>query len=428
MMKRLLEFFKSLLILALIASAFFLTYQAWSMSIGTSGNLDALFRGGEPEVPDSYTEYEEYSSVLTLLTPIQAIVRNEEGLCTLPDAGSAVALFERTRTTLQEALTTAKDTERIALSQWKDALNRTMVLYNFEAAVPLDCISVISTGLEASFPDVVRLILEASDSGMVTLYFEDVYGAYLRCETDTSASSLYAMLLDYTPDGSVFLFEINASADSFVTTLPRTGVVLEKTTVLTHSLSTDSNRMIANVLEAYGFNSYTTKAYPETNTTRVYVEELNTMRLSDDGTVRFYAPEMDTGERTEPGSFQKAGILADAFDICRQAFGNSLSDAQIYLIKTYTDKETGRFVVLFGAHVDGVPIVTQPGYIASFEYCGSQLAVSDCYLHGYSKSEISDPLLPAEQAYASLTGWGDLALRYVEEDGRYVLDWYEIGE
>ena len=420
MLKRFVEFLKSLLILALITSAIYLTYYAWSTSIGTGGDLLAYLKGEAPKVPASYAAYEEYSSVQTLLTPLSAVVHTENGLCTVP--GSDVKLlFERTRTALNDALTTASPAEQVTAADWNKARSGSMVLYDFVGEIPLDTLAILAGGSQSGFSDMTLLMLAASDDSTVTLYWQTAAKEHYRATTTADAAPLLTALLAYPADGSMFL------ADTAITTLPRYGATMTATPIVDVTLPTDSSRVISTVLEALGFNSYTTKAYPESDTVRVYVEELNTMRLSETSTVRYYSPASDTGVRTAPIGLRKAGLIADAYDICASAVASHLGDTQLYLIKTYTDEATGRFVVLFGIHADSIPVAIDGSYIASFEYCGQNLVTANLQLAEYRRTLSDELLLPAQQAYASVGNRGNMTLRYVsDKDGIFRLNWYLI--
>ncbi len=422
MMKKLLEFTKSLLILGLIVSAVYLTYVAWSLSIGTSGDLNTLLSGQEESpLPPAYTEYEEVSSALTLLTPLEAVVRSDAGLCSVSGSDQTGLLFDRVRDTLGEALTTLKDRTPMSDDDWIEALSGKMVCFDFKNETPLDLISVLSGGIEGQYPDIVRLLLTSDADGSVLLCYETPDGAKIKCVTDADGAFLNTVFADYPADGSQFLYEAGLKTASTVTTLRRgSALVTERRLPSAASVSTV-------VLEALGFNSYTTKAYPETDTVRVYVEELNTMRLSTDGTVRYYAPGADTGIYTAPLGLKRAALLADAYDICKKATSTTLGDVSLYLIKAYTDETTGRFVVLLGVHAAGVPVVTETGYTASFSYSGTELVSAELHLRQYEYTAGDALLLPALQAAAAMDPGTTLSLRYAGENGAYALGWYAVG-
>ena len=426
MLKRFVEFVKSLLILALIASAVYLTYHAWSVSIGTGGDLLAYLRGEEPQLPASYTEYEEYNSLQSILMPLSAVVRSENGMYTVSSASDTAALFERTRPAFNEALTAAKAPEVIDAYAWRQLLLGSMVLYDFVGEIPLDVAATLAGGSAVPFPSVTKLVLAAADDGTVTMGYCTADDVFYRCVTAADASALYTTLLSYPADGSGFLFENGFNTTCLTTTFARTGAVLQASPVLDTTVSTEASRITGTVLEALGFNSYITKAYPESDTVRVYVEEFNTMRLSDNGKIRYYSPTADTGAKTMPEGLRKAGLLADAHEICNRAVAASLGDVSPYLIKTYTDETTGRFVVLFGIHADGIPAAVDGGYIASFEYCGQDLVTADLTLASYTLTPTEERLLPIKQAYAAVGGTGEIVPRYVGEDGRYSLGWYLV--
>ncbi len=427
-MNRLSEFSKTVLIVLLTVSAVFLTGRTWLTAVGSNGDWRTLFNKDTVNLPVAYNEYEEINSVITLLTPLRASVRSESGFCTLPNASAVSGLFERTRVSMNEALSTASDVQTVDVTEWRKALDRDMVFYDFEGYIPLDALALLGTGTSVEFPSVRYLVLSAEDDESVSIYCKDKDGSYLRYTTEAQASHLRSVLTGYEADGSEFVYKKIPSADTMLTTASYTDGTLAREGVITDISSADTNRMISVILENLGFNSYTTKAYPETDTSRVYVEDLDTLRVSLDGTLQFYAPSADNGTYTAPTGLDKANILADAATILRNAVGLYLGDASAYLIDCYTDQATGRFVLLFGIHSDGVPVKTEKGYAASLEYCGNVVTVGDMRIATYRKTDGTAPLLPAVQAYAAMKDGGELGLRYVYGETAYSKNWYRIAD
>ncbi len=427
-MNKISEFSKTVLIVLLTVSAIFLTGRTWLTAVGSNGDWRTLFNKDTVNLPVAYNEYEEINSVITLLTPLRATVKSESGFCTLPNANAVSGLFERTRVSMNEALSTAKDMQTVDKNAWRRALDGDMVFYDFEGYIPLDALALLGTGTSVEFPSVRYLVLSADDDGTVSVYCKDKEGNYLRFATEAQATNLRAILTGYPGDGSEFVYKTIPSADTMLTTAPYTDGTLARESVITDISSSDTNRMISVILEDLGFNSYTTKAYPETDTTRVYVEDLDTLRVSSDGTLQFYAPSADNGTYTAPTGLDKANILADGATILRNAVGIYSGDASVYLIDCYTDSQTGRFVLLFGIHSDGVPVKTEKGYAARLEYCGNVVTSGDMRIAAYKKTDGTAPLLPAVQAYAAMKDGGELGLRYVYGETAYSKNWYRIAD
>ena len=416
------ESLKTLLIFALLISAVYLTNRAWSYTMGASA-WDLLWKS---EVPTAYTQYEEYTYIRSLLTPLRAVVRNETGLCTLTESNAVAGLYERTQAVLNEALVTAQPAEEIAYTQWKQALASYMVLYDYEGNVPLDCIGLLAgTGSMVQYPNIRYLLLQIEADTTVSLYYQTEEGTYYRSRTEAASAYLYPELLSCTGDGSVFLYEMLPGNACFVTGAGTETVKLTGTSVLGEG--SDKDRVLATVLESLGFNAYLTKAYPEADATRVYVEELDTLRVSNDGKLRFYSPTADTGEVTEPNVLEKTDLLARSAKIVQQALSPYLGDAKLFLRTVYTDETSGRFVLLFGISVNGVVVECEDGYVASLEFCGRELVAADMKLLSFRLTEETEQILPLRQAYAAAGNAGEMALRYTQsEDGTYLADWYLV--
>lgn len=205
---------------------------------------------------------------------------------------------------------------------------------------------------------------------------------------------------------------------------------LETYRVLEDMSGVDADRVIDTLLTAFDCNPYTTNSYTEADGARVYVEQLRTMRVYEDGRVSYYAPEADIAGGTTPDSEEQTALIGEAGRLVEQAIAPNIGDAGVYLVRSYMNTETGRFVVLFGCEVGGVPVLYDEGYLMRAEFINGVLVTADLRLDGYRRAGVGNYLLPEIQALAAAASEGAMSsfgLYYLMQDETLLnADWYRF--
>lgn len=437
---------KNIAILFLLVSLVVLTIVTWFGDI-QPGNaqrrqvIDGLFGGlfwsGEKS-GDVYSGYEEYDYTMSILSPVRAAVRSNEGLTYLTSRSEARELFERVSAVLARAIDTADDRRELTAYQWRGVLSGEMVFFDFEGEMPLDMLSaVLGTTEYAPADRQARYVALSVNRDTLTLVIKAENGVPVAYQTVLHAAELASLVEEYEEGNAQFAFESQAYSrhlpDEFVVLKDRPQpAVIKTSSTFTDYTSTSSERVINAVLESFGYNPYTTGGYIESDNTRVYVEDLRTLRISQDGALSYYAPEPETIPSSAPDAEARLAIISNATSMLDRVTSNYMGDGvdgvSIYIMRTYYNASSGRYIVLFGCEVNGIVLSFQDGYFARFEYVGTELASAHLTVVSYYLTAQYDQPMPDAQAAALMEGKSHLfELRYVKKlKDEYHADWYYL--
>ena len=437
---------KNVVILFLLVSLLALTIVTWFGDI-QPGNAQrrqvvgelfgGLFWSGDKS-SGVYPGYEEYDYTMSILSPVRAAVRGDVGLTYLTARSEARELFERVSAVLADAMDTADARQELTAYQWRSILSGTMVLFDFEGEMPLDMLSAVLGAPDyAPIERQARYVVLSVSRDELMLVIKAENSMPVSYRTELHSAELASLIREFGEGNAQFAFEDRTYSrhlpDEFVVLENRPKpAVIQMSSTFTDYTSTSSERVINAVLESFDYNPYTTGGYIESDDTRVYVEELRTLRISPDGALSYYAPEPETVSSADPDTEARLAIISNATSMLDRVtsiyMGDGADGVSIYVMRAYYNASSGRYIVLFGCEADGIVLSFQDGYFARFEYAGTALAGAHLTVASYYLTAQYDEPMPDAQAAASVEGKSRLfELRYIKKQkDEYHADWYYL--
>lgn len=435
---------KNILIILLLISAVGLTWLNWfydppqvagDADSGIARFIDALF-GQDPgrEDTSAYSEYEEYAYTLSAVYPASAVLNTQDAFYYYDQREDIETLFDRTSVVLATALDTARSGKLLNIGEWRSLLYGPSLLFHFSGEMPLYYfMASLSASQNADMDYTVSDLLLDFSEDAVQLVVKSIEGDIYAYDTDLRGIELESFCGEKEPVEAQFAchnaYTINRVPDeTVVSTQPVSADRLTVSPVLTDFAAAESERIINTILDSFGFNTYTVNSYIESNATRVYVEEAGTLRITQDGMLVF-----DNGAQDElkPMSGMDMQVrtqnIAQGALIVEQAILPYLGDASVFLLRQYHDELSGNYIVVFSASYNGNKINLPGGYLARFEFRGTQLVKAYANLSTFLYNGITDILLPsvyAASAVGNKTAVTQLEVRYTIQNGSAKAAWY----
>lgn len=428
-MKRLREFAKTALIYLLIAAAIGQTVMLWDAFLAgdSRGTIFQRFFGEEMPVYAGTPVYEQLSYASDLIRPLGAAVRRPDGgLCVAADRAEAAAVFERASMVVTEALESAQTPSLVTSAKLQEALDAPMLLWDFGGTFKLSTLAyLIGAGVTENLEGEMRwMVLASLEGGVKLLYKSDERGIYAM-DTGVSRGEIVDLCGQYEPGGGWFGYEraIGEARDIGLVKSAQTYPVIVCGNVPEELGDAEHDRMVAAVLEGFGFNAYTVGSYTESDGAQVYVEGERVLRISPDARVSFtdMSAMIAAGE---PDVETRAARIGAVSRLAATVLEPWLGDAQVYLRSAGVDETSGDFVVELGLSMSGEKIVTGQGFVLRAAYRGSRLMEADFEMKSYRYTGRSVELMPAAQAMAALGGESGFGVYYAAGDGEIEPDWY----
>ncbi|MDR2420896.1 MAG: hypothetical protein LBD49_02160 [Oscillospiraceae bacterium] len=312
------------------------------------------------------------------------------------DDASLDALYEKTASILNEALTSASEPAECSEAEWRAALGAPGVMYEYYSAAPL---SLVRGWLGAPPAggggiSVRRLCLVFSD-GSSPLYFESPGGFY-RAETaslggEKTVPAVYSGAVKYE-------FELDgASAAPYM--LLAGGSSYPAASVSNPLVPEDVSRA---VLSALGIDAR--QGYTESDGTRVYITSAASASVSPGGLLSFRRASAPGGGAD--GDAVRASELARS--AVAAAAGGLAGDARL-AFTGLQNREGGGFVVFFDYHISGARVfLREREHAAAVSVTGGEISDMTLLFREYIFSS-AVTLLPERQALAAQGGGFKLA-------------------
>ncbi|MBE6935398.1 MAG: hypothetical protein E7458_02720 [Ruminococcaceae bacterium] len=433
---------KNAAILLLSVLLLVLTFITWfgKMLPGNAARREAMgeFFGGilgrEDSAAELYVDYEAYEYTLRVLAPVRAAVRSGEGMCALSDRDQVRELFERSGSALTGAFESASEARSLSRQNWRRYLSGQHLFFDFEGELPLDILAAAFDADPQRFDGrTARYLVLAADEREVSLLWKTADGKLYSADTAVTSGEFAALLSEYGTGDAMFAFEqenLSHLPDEFIVVPHREApAVYMPTSLVSENTSATGERMIQTVLTGFGFSPYLTGGYLESDYTRVYVEELSTLRIQADGKLSYLSPGK-TEQPEIPDVERRLMLVNHAASLLDRVLSDVIGDGSLYLQEISCEEDTGRLTVTFGCSVEGIPMVQDDGYFARLEYEGEQLCAAYLTLQSFLRLQQTELLLPEEQAAAVTEGnCAVFELRYQENrQGEYHAGWYYVLE
>jgi hypothetical protein len=381
---------QNLVIVLLSVSAVLLFAQTQLVTQGSNRYLSGLLTpetssGAPAEIPAKLTDF---------ASPVRIAVSGAYGrygdLALLTTDSAFAAPAELLREALGSAGTPAACTER----EFRAALDRTSVYYDFGAELPMPIVAgLVGAETGADKTPARRLLLSSGEQS--TQLFWSAGDTYSVCKTGVSGTSLAELVNSYQLGNAVFAFELSTAETLCPYSLFPAGGTPELPS-LTAAHTVDN---LDGLLTALNFNPHTNSRYTESSGTEVIVEGDRTLRLLPDGTIRYESGgETDTLEVAAGDALTDEQAVTDSFGLLSSLL-NSDNGASLCLrsLKTSGDDRT----LTFDYQIGGVMIRQGGGApAAEIRLNGTGVASFSLCFRQYTATDAASLLLPLKQTLA----------------------------
>lgn len=338
-------------------------------------------------------------------------------------------VYEAVSGLLTEALASAKAPRQITEAEWRRALAREGVYFDFLGKVPLESLYAWlgeGTG-NPNLRGTARRILVArgTGDGASLYYHNETDGSYYACETSLTYQGRMADVLEnYDGNGAAFAFEygeqsVYSSLDPYVLILsaapsPR----------IYHSgnpLAAGDTDMLNSIQRALSFRPQSNSTYSVPGGVRVR-EGKESLEILDRGTISYHASEPGAS-RYAVVEGSAAGVtecIEGARKLAAATIGSLCGSAQLDLIEV-EETQQGT-VVCFGYSLDGAAVqLSGGGYAARFLIQSGHITDYTLQFRSYEDTGERSFLFREQLAAAALESLDpegrELTLRYADSGG-----------
>ena len=355
----------------------------------------------------------------SLLGPYAAAVTLSDGTrCGAAWGSGSQAIYERFSALLGEALGSAGNPVRATAESWREALSGPGAYFDFRAQLPL---ALLAEWLGAQTPEwdagdsAGELVLALEDNA-VRLYYRSGE-AWYSCATALNGAVLTERLGEFSPNGAVFAFEAGEDYALVEDTVLLYG---SRDTLQNYTVRTplQAGQSAAELLAAFGMNSYMANSYTEADGADIYVEGTMSLRLSGDGTVRFWDTEPAAGELSPAAAAELAARTVQS------ALEETMGAAELRLW-SLEYRDTGYTVQLCYC-LDGVPVLRNGAPCAAkVEITGTDVSWAEITGLEFTASGGTEAPMPPEleAALVQSAGGGSMEMWYQLWNDQLRADW-----
>ena len=402
MSRRTVEWLKTGLIAVLFVSAVLLGYssdvftglagtfsssQATSSESGTSGSI--LAEAARPIV-----------LVLTNSAVERAVFKY--------DMDALDLVYERTSSSLGEALSALSEPEECTEAQWREALQAPGIMFEYHSSIPLELIRYWLGASGDGYGIKLRRICLVYSDNASALYLEDDGKFYVSQTASLGGESSISTTYD---DSLKYQFE--EYGDTLAPYMILSASDSAHAAAICQNPLADSSAL-SSAVSLLGIDLRLTSSYPESDGTRVYVSSTFVLSVSPDGFVNYSRDVENTAMTT---------ALCDAVELARRTVASTIGalsgDARVYYTGYSTDG--GDVTVTFDYFFAGGRIFF-PGHSNAAKITVSGNAVTAFSLHFRNVTPTNGMvLLPETQALAISDG--EFALGYADSASAFPF-WY----
>ena len=413
--QRLIEWGKTLIIIALTVSAIMLS--GVSEIIGQVFGVEPLSASVDDNADQNTQGIQQAAKPLTIM-----ITTAENAHYGVKYNGEALnEAYSWFTAGLGEALGSSGEPVEVGREQWESALHGSGVYFDYLYEQSLSSLAQwmgVNISAGASLHTARRLCLAVEDASVVLYYIRALDGKAYRCETALSSSGLQSRLAGYVPNGAMFIFEtgdVYNNIDPYYCVLSKLSEASELT-VANPLQDIDGVKL----LPSFEMNGFVANQYVESDGEIVFVEGNKSLRISPEGEVLYSCldPKQEVQPiRGTPGVIAKAYALIESLP-CSAGWEIQMSHISF-------DSSTNEYTVRFEYLINGV-VVCFDGRQSAFEIVISNGAIvrADMLCRSYSASGSIIPM-PELQALAivSKLGGGEPMLAYTDDGENVGLGW-----
>ncbi len=418
------EYLKTFLILVLLVGVMYLALVTWTAN--SSGNDWLSLFTDRDQVQEDVLENPDID-----LRPLSVSVKNKAGrLSAVYDEAMLNLVYGKVKAVLEDAVTSAERGVVVDEDTWLRAVQTApSILCDYQCDMPMSTFSFwMGRGEQKTFePYRVRYLCLAEIDGTVYLFGKDHTGENRFCFlTRVSEQELVENIDLLEPNGIMLSVEQEKSGQAELLLSDKTQLPLLTTR---NPVATMDESKINEILKSMNFNPNTVSRHVEQDGTRIFVEDISTLKITTNGKLMYSDLREDAGFASGLVISAEETSLWSKVEAARELVSGldrySQSHGRIYPESVF--ESGGSVEVLFRREVDGIPVdCAENGYCAKVRIIGNRMTEVEFLLLGFVPSEINTSVLPAKLAAASILDKdGSLSLRYrVREDGAFAADWY----
>lgn len=409
--KGLIEFGKSLLIIALAISA-----------LKLSGTNDLM-----PKLFDSETHSSEASEVADgqisqMSKPLSLVVTSSENAHygVKYDAKGIGDTYADFTAALGEALGSAGEPVLVDTAAWESAIGQSGVFFDYIYSQPISAASkwlgVEISGVMANHS--ARRFCLAVEGDSIAIYYDCDDGEFYRCSSALSSDSFIKIIDKYVPNGAMFSFEL----DDYKDVIDPYYLVLNSATSISNLSATNSIASMdsEDLLGIFDIELMVTSSYGEADGTQVYIEGDKSLRIAPDGQLQFN----NLGSE-QIGSGEILSVL-DILTLTSRLVSNLPISCDTQLSYVLYDSATNEYTVRLEYVYDGI-VVAFAGRTSAIElrFMGSgEIEFADIICRDYSATDTAI-VMPERQALALVIakGGGEPMLAYTDYGDVVGFDW-----
>ena len=428
MNRKIKELLKSLAIVVLIVNGVFLAYKSevfneFLAEANLPGILAMYFKTGE-QGGNSGNINTENGELDVVAKPVTMAVIGDVGVRygAKYDETQLDGLYESTVNIVGEALGSARLPESCSEEEWREALTRSGIYWNYQTELPIT--SLINwLGMSAindnpDYADSFAVVI--GENGGVDVYYANSEG-YRKCGTAAAGESIGSVTQTFLPNGAYFAFESEEVGDMvapYTLILPE---MTEKSIVASENII-ENERVVERTAELLGISLLGGTSYSEKNGTMVYVGVNGIMRIHTDGELNYSVTDYDYSGIGEEGNVEDMQLIERAYQLISDIRSNYSGIENVYYsgIEKF---ENGRVSVNFDYYIDGIRVVPGRGDGAAVVYENGRMVSLSIWMHSYADAGEKADLLPELQAAAIAGGLeknGNLNLVYYDNGGSIV--------
>ncbi len=377
---------KTILIVVLVASAFFLMLKAIDLS--PAQLLKSIF-DNEPASQDNLSS--DRNSVLLPSVPNSVMLTSQDGqhYAVKYDFALKQSIFASYTAELGEALGGATQMESIDTSQWRKALSGTGVFFDYLYPQPLDAIArYLGTEASSVLEDLlVRRLLLSHENKKVVLYFldEDSGGCY-KLGTSMDSGSLDQKIADSDLIQGSFAFESDGGYSELDPYFVFTGENSRVKGIASSAINLPSEKSPI-PFDIFTINQRASSQHSESDGTVVYREGTDgakSLRIGSNGSILFTASGsygLPVESANESPTLNEC--LSAAAVIINGTIATQAGSAEIGLIGV-ENESSGGVTLSYGYFISGIPVrVTNDGWCARIRVSDGKIVRAELIYRQY---------------------------------------------